>query len=338
MAARVPAGCRRQDRRGDCIAPFADPADEPGVCRDQSGTDEVGDGPDRRERTGDAGAAGAAGGRPGVAPARGFVFDALQRPARGRHRDVDRPHRRAAVVGDRRCHRDVAQHRFILDHRIAAPRHLADAFHQLGGVGLGVGRHRFQLGQRQDFAHAAFRQARQDGDAGGGEQRRQASADHDVDVDQVLAGEARHEHDLMAVQLQQVGGLADVAADVQQVGRGLVDQLVGADVVVGELQHLAGQPVVAGVGHALQVAQFFQRMHHPLRGAAVQAGGARDVAQRHVAVGAVESVQHLEGLLRRADEQRGTARLAVAFGFGRGRGGGTFGHVGWSRAIVIRFL
>ncbi|MNL58976.1 hypothetical protein D3C87_1826630 [compost metagenome] len=119
-----------------------------------------------------------------------------------------------------------------------------------------------------------------------------------------MAGKARHEHDLVAVQLLQVGGLAQRAADVQQIRRGLVDQLVGAHVVVRKLQHLGSQPVVARIGDAAQIAQRFQRVDQALRGAAVQPRGAGDVGQGHVALGTVERMQDLEGFFGGAYEQR----------------------------------
>lgn len=116
--------------------------------------------------------------------------------------------------------------------------------------------------------------------------------------------EAGHEHDLVPVQFLQVGGFAQRAADVQQIGRRLVDQLIGAHVVVRELQHLRRQSVIARVRNAAQIAQRFQRVDQALRRAAVQARGTRNVGQRHVAFRAVEGVQHLEGFFGRAYKER----------------------------------
>lgn len=114
------------------------------------------------------------------------------------------------------------------------------------------------------------RQTRQDRGAGRREERRQTAANGDVHVDQVMARKARDEHNFVAVQFLQVSGFAQRAANVQQIGRGLVDQLVGAHIVVRKLQHLGRQPVVARVGNAAQVAQRFQRVDQALRGAAVR--------------------------------------------------------------------
>ncbi|MNT29871.1 hypothetical protein D3C72_1656340 [compost metagenome] len=119
-----------------------------------------------------------------------------------------------------------------------------------------------------------------------------------------MAGKARHEHDLVAVELLQVGGFAQCAADVQEVRRRLVDQLVSAHVVVRELQHLRRQPVVARVRDAAQIAQGFQRVDQALRGATVQPRRAGDVGQCHVALGTVERMQDLEGFFGGAYEQR----------------------------------
>ncbi|MNL35330.1 hypothetical protein D3C87_1573550 [compost metagenome] len=98
----------------------------------------------------------------------------------------------------------------------------------------------------------------------------------------MMAGETRDEDDLVAVQLLQVRRFTQRAADVQQIRRCLVDQLVRTHIVVRKLQHLRRQPIVARIGNAAQVAQRFQRVDQALRGAAVQARLTRDVGQGHV--------------------------------------------------------
>ncbi|KAG1077548.1 hypothetical protein G6F40_017046 [Rhizopus arrhizus] len=90
----------------------------------------------------------------------------------------------------------------------------------------------------------------------------------------MVAWKACHENDLVAVQFLQVRRLAQRPADVQQIRRRLVDQLVRAHVVVRELQHLRRQPVVAGFGDAAQITQRLQRVAQALRRAAVQSGSA----------------------------------------------------------------
>ncbi|MNT23211.1 hypothetical protein D3C72_1586230 [compost metagenome] len=120
----------------------------------------------------------------------------------------------------------------------------------------------------------------------------------------MMAGETRDEDDLVAVQLLQVRRFTQRAADVQQIRRCLVDQLVRTHIVVRKLQHLRRQPIVARIGNAAQVAQRFQRVDQALRGAAVQARLTRDVGQGHVPFRPVEGVQHLKCFFSGADKQR----------------------------------
>ena len=221
-----------------------------------------------------------------------------------RRRDADRGDRIAVDVEHR--HREhaqaVAEQRIL--QRVAA---LPDRLERALELGLAQRlKRRSRCGAAavaRMRSRSARRQERQDGVADDAARRGNERADADVDAEPRQAG--AHPLDIehvAAVEHAEARRLADLVDQRAQDRPRQFAQVGAADGVQAEIDHLQGQAEALAVRHARDVAQHHQRVEHAERGAGIDAGGARHLAQRHLGAFGAEGFEHAQSLGQRIDE------------------------------------